>query len=95
MPPSLGGWDDAQIPSRHRPNASRNVTLEVGSILETDLSNGKYMKSQVHNLKIQDQRMSTEAVAGPCKQLNETWDFMKDERVTASQGKLSYTKLFE
>jgi hypothetical protein len=29
-------------------------------------------------------------VAGPCEQLNGTRDFMKDERVTASQGKLSY-----
>jgi hypothetical protein len=81
----LGGWDDAQIPYRHRASASRNVTLGVGWILETDLSNGKYKKSQVHNLKIQDQIMSTETVAGPCKQLNETWDFMKDERVTVSQ----------
>ena len=52
------------------------------------------MKSEDHILKIRDQRMSAESVAGPCEQLNETWDFMKDERVTASQGKLSYTKLF-
>ena len=91
MPPSLGGWDDAQIPYCHRPSASRNVTLGVGWILETDLSNEKYTTLQVYNLK----RMSTESVAGPCKQLNETWDFMNDERVTTSQGKLSYTKLIE
>jgi len=52
------------------------------------------MKSEVHILKIQDQRMSTESVGGPCEQLNETWEFVKDERATASQGKLSYTKLF-
>ena len=84
MPPSLGGWDDAHIPYRHRPSASRNIKLGVGWILETDLSNGKYMKSEVHILKIQDQRMSTESMAGPCEQFNETCEFMKDERVTAS-----------
>jgi hypothetical protein len=94
VPLSLGGWDDAHIPYRHRPSTSRNVTLGVGWILETDLSNGKYMKSEVHILQIQDLRMSTESVAGPCEQLNETWEFMKEERVTASQGNLSYTKLF-
>jgi len=52
------------------------------------------MTSEVHILKIQDQRMSTESVADPCEKLSETWEFMKDERVTASQGKISYTKLF-
>lgn len=94
MPPRLCGWDDAHIPYCYRPSTSRNVTLVVGWILETDLSNGKDMKSEVHILKIQDQRMSTESVGGPCEQLNETWEFVKDERATASQGKLSYTKLF-
>lgn len=94
MPPSLGDWDDAHIPYRHRPSASRNITLGVGWILETDVSNGKYMKSGVHILKAQDQRMSTESVVGPGEKLNEIWEFIKDERVTTSQGKLSYTELF-
>jgi len=84
-----GGWDDAQIPCRHRPSVSRNVTLRVGWILETELSNGKYTATEVHVLKIQGQRMSTEPMASPCEQLNENWDFTKGERVTASQGKIS------
>jgi hypothetical protein len=71
----------------------RNVTLRVGWVLQTVLTNGKYIKPEIHILTMQDQRISAESVAGSFEQLNETWDFMKDEWVTASQGKLSYTKI--